>query len=333
MHVMRYEDGLWPNLTALGYAVTAYVAGWSLLFSDSLLSFVIGVLLVAHGMVIAAYLLHECAHNTIFVKNEWNARLGKVLMWFTGACYGDYEEIRHKHFRHHVDRGDVTHFDYRRLLREQPWLLKPVQWLEWCYIPAVEILMHALSIALPFRIESRRHLRTHVITVLVIRVLVLAAVITVAPMAVVGYGVAYLLFMTVLRFMDAFQHTYDIVEVRDSKSDATIDRHDSNYEYHNTYSNFISTQHPWFNLLTLNFCYHNAHHIKPTLPWYRLPRFNREYFGDNHRQVISFREQLRMFHQFRQQRVLSEEATVTDNTFTRGKAYVGVDGVSFLLAH
>ena len=98
MRLMRYQDGLWSNLAALTYVVSAYVGGWWLLFGDSLMPFVAGVLVLAHALIIAAYMLHECAHNTIFINNEWNARLGRVLMWFTGACYGAYEGIRQKHW-------------------------------------------------------------------------------------------------------------------------------------------------------------------------------------------------------------------------------------------
>jgi fatty acid desaturase len=327
MRLMRYDDGLWPNLAALGYAITAYAVGWALLLGDGLIPFIAGVPLLAHGMVIAAYLLHECAHNTVFLKNEWNARLGRVLMWLTGACYGSYEEIRHKHFRHHVDRSDVTPFDYRRILNDRPWLLTLIRWLEWWYIPAVEILMHALLIVLPFVTDSRRHMRVHVTAVLAIRAIIFSGIFAVAPVAIVGYGVAYLMFMTVLRFMDAFQHTYDIVEARDGE---TLDRRDRDYEHHNTYSNPVSLRHPWLNLLTLNFAYHNAHHTKPTVPWYRLPRFNQECFGEDRSQIIPFREQLRMFHCFRLRRIMSEEVAVPDSTFNKGVAFVGVDGVSFL---
>ena len=329
MRLMRYQDGLWSNLAALTYVVSAYVGGWWLLFGDSLMPFVAGVLVLAHALIIAAYMLHECAHNTIFINNEWNARLGRVLMWFTGACYGAYEDIRQKHFRHHVDRADVIAFDYRKLLKRHQGLLKLVMVLEWLYIPAVEVLMHALVIVLPFTANGRRHMRKHVLTVLTLRALIFAPIFYIAPLAIVGYGVAYLLFVTVLRFMDAFQHTYDIVEDAGDE----IVRHDRDYEYKNTYSNYISLKHPWLNLLTLNFAYHNAHHVKPTVPWYRLPRFNRESFAGDDSQVLSLREQLAMFHRYRLRRILSEEVMVEDHGFKRGMAFIGVDGVSFLITH
>jgi fatty acid desaturase len=35
------------------------------------------VLLLAHAMTIAAYMIHECGHNTVFRTNKANARLGR----------------------------------------------------------------------------------------------------------------------------------------------------------------------------------------------------------------------------------------------------------------
>jgi omega-6 fatty acid desaturase (delta-12 desaturase) len=43
----------------------------------------------------------------------------------------------------------------------------------------------------------------------------------------------------------------------------------------------ISFRYELPNWLVLNFGYHNAHHAKPTAPWYRLPALHRELFGDD----------------------------------------------------
>lgn len=88
MSVIRYKDGFWPNLWSLLYVLCSYFSGWGLIFSGSVFLCPLGIVLLAHSMVIAAYMIHECAHNTIFTNNKWNAQLGRVLMWFTGCCYG-----------------------------------------------------------------------------------------------------------------------------------------------------------------------------------------------------------------------------------------------------
>ena len=106
--VFRYPDGRLPNALAFLYAGGGYVLGIAGLTATAWWLNALATVLLAHALVIAAYLIHECAHNTLFADNRWNARLGAALMWLTGASYGRYEDIRHKHFRHHVDRADVA---------------------------------------------------------------------------------------------------------------------------------------------------------------------------------------------------------------------------------
>jgi fatty acid desaturase len=65
-------------------------------------------LLLAHAMVIAAYLIHECGHNLVFKRSRHNAALGRAMSWLCGASYGTYEDMRYKHFRHHVDNDETT---------------------------------------------------------------------------------------------------------------------------------------------------------------------------------------------------------------------------------
>jgi hypothetical protein len=147
--IIKYSDGLWPNFFALLYIFSAYLGGFFLVSFDVLPVNFIGSVLLAHSMVIAAYMIHECAHNTVFRNNKANARLGSLLNWLTGTCYGDYEGIRNKHFRHHMDRADVVAFDYRPRFASHPLFMKAMRLLEWFYIPAVEIAMHLLVLVVP----------------------------------------------------------------------------------------------------------------------------------------------------------------------------------------
>ena len=329
--ILRWDDGRLPNGLALGYAVGGYTLGvWALTVPAAWLN-AAGVLLTAHALVIAAYLIHECAHNTIFADNRWNARLGEALMWLTGASYGRYEDIRHKHFRHHFDRADVVAFDFRCRLPRYPRLLTLIRMLEWAYIPAVDIMMHALVIVLPFRLENRRDRRRRVATVFAVRASLFALLGYFSLKALLLYTIAYLLFLHVMRFMDAHQHTYEVWETLERPRGAQDERFDRDYEHRNTFSNPISLRHPWLNLLTLNFGYHNAHHIRPTVPWYRLPKLHAEQFGDDHRQLLPFSRLLRSYHRYRVPRVLHGDAP--DTTVGDAGGFVGVVGVSFLTAH
>jgi fatty acid desaturase len=331
--LFRYENGALPNLLAFGYAAGGYGAGFALMLSDGLPLNFLGILLLAHAMVIAAYLVHECAHNTIFSDNAHNARAGSLLNWLTGACYGDYEDIRHKHFRHHVDRADVVAFDYRPRLAEYPRLAALMRALEWAYVPAVEIMMHALVLILPFRIPRRRDRRARVLLVLAVRLALLGALTAISWRILLFYPLAYLLFLTVLRFMDAHQHTYEIFETLGQPRDAQAKRFDAAYEHRNTFSNPISLRWPWLDLLVLNFGYHNAHHARPTAPWHRLPALHRELYGNDDRQVLPFANLLRAYHRYRVPRMLNADEGDLDVRSNAGARFVGVDGVSFLTAH
>lgn len=332
MPLLRYKNGLLPNFTALLYVLCGYIAGWALFFSDHIFLYPVAVLLLAHSMVIAAYLIHECAHNTIFLDNNRNAILGRILMWFTGACYGTYEEIRHKHFRHHVDKADVVAFDYRSRLARYPVLVKFLKTLEWLYIPAVEIMMHLLVVILPFTMQNRRHRRTHVLTVLFIRAGIFSTLVYIKPIAGLLYVIAYLIFLTVMRFMDVHQHTYEIFETLDRPRGPEAKRFDHAYEQRNTFSNIVSLKYPWLNLLVLNFGYHNAHHEKPTSPWYQLPGLHKQLFDDDQQQILPFSNLLKSYHQYRVPRILNaDEGDMED--LDKGRHFVGVDGVSFLTAH
>jgi len=329
--IFRYREGLPPNLAVLLYIAAGYGTGLAGLLATSVVLNVLGVLLLAHALVIAAYLIHECAHNTVFTDPRWNARLGGALMWLTGACYGRYEDIRHKHFRHHVDRADVVAFDFRPLMPRYPRLLRLIQTLEWLYIPAVDLMMHALVLLLPFRQAQRRDRRARVLFVLTIRAALFGLLACVSPTALLLYALAYLLFLHAMRFMDVHQHTYEVRETLERPRGPQDDRFDRDFEHRNTYSNLISVRYPWLNLLVLNFGYHNAHHVRPTAPWYRLPALHAELFGDDRTQLLPFARLLRSYHRHRVARVLNGDPPGME--IEDGRDFIGVVGVSFLTAH
>jgi fatty acid desaturase len=328
----RYEDGARPNLMALAYVALGYVGGFAMILADSLWWSVPGVLLLGHSMVIAGYLIHECAHNTLFSSPGHNERLGRLLNWVTGGCYGDYASLQHKHFRHHVDKADVVAFDYRPALKHHPLMLRLIQALEWLYVPALDIMMHTLQLLLPFVRQAYRPKRGRVVTVLLIRGSLLGLLAWYSPKALLLYVLAYFLMMHVLRFMDAFQHTYEVFETLEHERGEEARRFDRRYEHENTYSNLISVKHPWLNLLVLNFCYHNAHHFKQAVPWHRLPGLHHELYGDEDSQRIPFSNQLWSYHVHRVARITNDfdERPVAGED--KGRHFVGVYGVNFLTA-
>ena len=332
----RYADGRVWNSLAIAYSVGGYLIGLGLLLTPFWLAKLGGLLLLAHAMIIGAYLIHEFAHGTIFSKPAHNALAGEVFSWMTGGCYADFQDLRRKHMRHHVDRADVITFDSKAFINSLPgWARKLILALEWAYIPAVELIMHFYVVLLPFISQSEKHRgrRGKVLTVLLIRTALFALLGWLSFSALVLYCVAWLIMVTVLRFADAYQHTYDAFAVLEEDGKIPADKlRDRAYEQLNTFSNVVSLRWPSLNLLLLNFAYHNAHHEKPVAPWYRLPKLHAELYGDAYRQVVPMSELLSSFHRHRVRRVLSDDYGEFVDGPKRAENFYGAVGVSFLTA-
>ncbi|MFJ3050100.1 fatty acid desaturase family protein [Pseudomonas nitroreducens] len=333
----RYADGRLPNSLALAYAFGGYAAGFALLFADSWLLNAAGTLLLGHAMIVAAYLIHEFAHGTIFAKPAHNTWAGEACSWLCGSCYAGFQDLRRKHMRHHVDRADVITFDTKAFLAHCPrWARSLVLAAEWAYVPAVELIMHYYVILLPFITDNPRHRanRRRVALTLLVRGALFALVSAVSLKALVLYFVAWTLMIIVLRFTDAYQHTYDAFAVLEDGGKIPDDKsRDRTYEQMNTYSNVVSVRWPVLDLLLLNFAYHNAHHEKPVAPWYRLRKLHHELYGDGYAQVLPMHLLFKGFHRHRLRRVVDDHyGEVAPEGKDRADGFYGAVGVSFLTA-
>ena len=304
--ILKESAGLTYYGGAVVYAVAGYVCGFAGLFHAAWTVNIVAALLLAHSMVIAAYLIHECGHNLVFRNSRNNARLGRLMSWLCGAAYGTYEDMRYKHFRHHVDNDDVVWFEYEEWFAKHPVVLKLARALEWLYIPAHDLIMHFVMAFTSFIIPQRRDQRVRNVTVLFIRGGLFVLLLVFFPKAALLYAVAYLLMMHVLRFMDAHQHDYPY--------NATLFEYappphkgDHEWEQAHTFSVPHSLRFEKLNWLTLNFGYHNAHHADMNVPWYRLPALHRELTGGDPARVIPFSAQLRLYHGNRVRRVCSPQ--------------------------
>jgi fatty acid desaturase len=328
-----YRNGFGPNTAAILYAVVGYGTGVYLLTLDIYIANACGVLLLSHAMVIAAYLIHECAHLTLFKRASLNDAMGNIMAWLSGACYAGFGDLKRNHLRHHADRADVITFDYHKfLLKRATWIRNLVFLLEWFYIPAVELIMHGLVIALPFFSPHHKSQRARVVAVTVARLTSFGLLFWYAPRAVSLYALSYLLFITELRFVDAFQHTYDVYPILENGKMPNVERRNKEYEHKNTYSNLVSARYPWLNLFTLNFVYHNAHHAKTSTPWHKLPALHRVLYGDGDSQVLPMSELLRTFHRNRVARIQGNDYGIVTSGPSRAEYFVGAVGVSFLTA-
>jgi fatty acid desaturase len=365
--IFREREGALPNALALGYALGGYGLAFVLFVQGGLAGSVLGVLLCAHGMFIAAYLLHEAMHHTLFASRFANRAVGEVLSFVAGSSYASYERMRRLHLRHHHERADVSCFDYQAFLRRCPgWVRTLVLALEWAYVPAVEALMHLQVIVRPLLVASERRYLPRVVLMLVLRLGLLGLLALAAPQAVLLYFLAYGLLLTALHFFDAFHHTYQQYFIP-PEAPLPVPVQSREYEQANTYSNVIAIRPAWFNLLCLNFGYHNAHHERAGVPWYRLPALHRELFSTEASsaqalptqppsswqalprqalpeqpisasqalpaqpvQLLPLSELLVTFHRHRVRRVLASDYGQLGTGAGRADGFVGAHGVSFL---
>ena len=323
MQLYRYSDGNLANTTALNYTICAYILSMYTLSVGNLWFFLFSIILLAHGMVISAYLVHEFIHNSFFKDPKLNRIFGIIGVWILGCGYLPYDLLREKHLRHHVERKDVLAIDYRSWLAHHPTFFLLIQTLQKIHFPAVEWLTHILGMISPFLIHSRKHHRLRTIMVFISRIIFFGLLYALSPFLLLGWFIAYTICIGVLGFMDAYQHTYEITLELDQSPEKP--KYDREYEEENTFSNIHNRIHPALNLITLNFSYHNIHHWKSGEPWYRLPALHQKRYKNKCTQEIPFIEQLNNFFKYRTTRISNTaQDAITDKE-------LGAAGVSFLV--
>jgi fatty acid desaturase len=326
--LFRDSSGLLPNTLALSWTSAGWLLSFYLMGTPQVLLNIAGVLLCAHTMVLAAYLLHDAAHQSLLATPLANRRIGEWLAFVAGGAYASFERIRHMHIRHHVDRADLTCFNFKQLIQSRPALRRFLEAAEWAYLPATEALMHAQVILRPFVVPEQRHHLPRVLGVLLLRGVLLALLATWSLKALILYGLAFAVFLHVLDFFDAFHHSFEQHFVA---ADEAIPKGGTHaYEQANTYTNLLSLRWPWLNLLTLNFGYHNAHHERPSVPWYGLPALHRSLYGGQAPNVLPIRRLLRAWHVHRVRRVAGDGYGAEPAGPIRANDFVGAHGVSFL---
>lgn len=328
----RHADGAIPNTIAFAYIVTAHLGGLALLTIAHPLVWVLGVLLVAHSLVIAAYMIHEFSHMCIFRSQRLTLIVGEMLSWLCGSAYAPLGRIIRIHMRHHVDRADLALFDPRVFLSKSPrWFRLTVYVLEWLYIPAVELIMHYQIVIRPFVDPGFVADRARVVAMSLSRIAFFTLLFMLSPWALLGYAIAYMIFLTALFVADAYAHTYEYFLVSDVNEKISREgRGADDYDKHHTYSNLISERWPWLNLLNLNFGYHSVHHDLPNVPWHRLPVVHRQTYAAGAPQILPYRALWRSFRMNRLKRIEALDAGDVGSGPDRADAFLGVHGVSFL---
>jgi fatty acid desaturase len=325
-----YVNGrsFWWNFWAFLYTGVSYFGGLSLILFPNWGLNALGVLFLTHGLVLSAYLCHELMHGTIFESIKANTRLGKVLVWLSGACYTPFSDLARLHIAHHINRVDFCRFDLVAYLNTLPvWQRRSLLALEWCYFPALAFLSRWRANFAPFWVPERANERLSIVLIFLVRLSLFGLLAIVSLKAVVLYFLAYIGMITVLRFMDAFQHTYEVVSL-----DAPLPDRDRAHEQANTFTNLLSPRFAWLNLLLLNFGYHNAHHEVMKCPWHSLPALEQDLFAQNNPQQMGLLTLLVNYHKYRLTRIFEGQGTTLNAQGERclDTFYGGIE-VSFLV--
>lgn len=321
------QKPLWDAI-AISYSLVGYGGGIALLLPANSWVNLLGVILLTHSLIWSAYLAHEFMHGTIFYSRKWNAIWGTVVLWITGACYGRFDDLAKRHIAHHIDRVDFSAFDMAATLQQFPAPIRQgILLLEGLYFPAISFWLQWRSILNPFRYPQRKDERLRIAVLLLVRGGLFALLGLVSVKALLLYFVSYIGMITVLRWQDAFQHTYEVFPIG-----APLPKRDRAHEQANTFSTLFSQKYGWLNLLLLNFGYHNAHHEVMKCPWHSLPTLDRDLFSGQELHYVPLWQLLANYHRFRLTRMFSGQGQAIDD---RGNPtpdqFYGAVGVSFLV--
>ncbi|BAZ44272.1 putative fatty acid desaturase [Chondrocystis sp. NIES-4102] len=318
------------NFLAISYTIIAFVCGIILLFSPIAIINLFSVILLTHSLIYSAYLTHEFMHGTIFKSRSWNTIFGNIMLWINGGCYNGFQPLTLQHIAHHIDRCDVFTFEPIKQLQNLPLILRRIILaLEWLYFPIIGFWARWHSILAPFYNRERSNERGRLIGIIFIRMAIFALIGIISLKALILYFLAYIGMITVLRFGDAFQHTYEVFS-----SGEKLPKRDRAHEEAHTYSTLLSRNYSWLNVLLLNFGYHNAHHAVMKCPWHSLPELNKELEQSSNIRYLSLRQQLINYHRFRITRFLLGQGIAIDkNQNPTFDEFYGAHDVSFLFLY
>lgn len=316
------------NALALSYVVLGYGLSIICISTSTVWVNLMGVVLLTHTLTWAAYFTHEFMHGTIFRTHQANAIAGKVMLFLTGSCYCRYRALARYHLAHHKNKADFSAFSIADFLNALPrWLRQTIVTLESLYFPVVNFILRWFCALSPFLGKTRQADRWRNGNLLFIRGALFTALGLYSWRALVLYLCSYICFINILRFIDCFQHTFEVFQLGNP-----IPKFSLAYEEANTFSNLFPGQWPWLNLLLLNFGYHNAHHRMMVCPWYLLPQLDADLYQPGYRQVVTLDKLIKGYHKYRTHRLFSGEGHVEDtDTGINLELFYGAIGVSFLV--
>ncbi|MHC0068398.1 fatty acid desaturase, partial [Nostoc sp. UIC 10890] len=234
-YYINRKKPLW-NVIALFYILSGYCGGLVLLVIANIWLNILGVILFTHSLALSAYFSHEFMHGTIFTNMRWNIVGGNIMLWLNGGCYARFKDLAQEHIFHHVNKVDSVVFDLAAFINNLP---RPVRSLilalEWLYFPVISLIFQFWALTSPFWNPKRRNERMRVIILLIVRGSLFSLLGLASLKALVLYFLAYIGMITILRFIDAFQHTYETYPVG-----LPFPKRNDAYEQANTFTTLIS---------------------------------------------------------------------------------------------
>lgn len=315
------------NISAIVYVFVVYALGVILLTTPFWLLNAMGMILLVHSLILSATFIHEFIHGNIFKERKLNQFWGQAMTHLNGACYATWDDLVVHHFNHHIHHADFVAFDIPTYVQNLPKGIRQVFLaLEWAYLPMFELMLRLKLILSPFQDPKKSSLKVRTLTLLFYRSFLVLLLARFSLKALVLYAISYICFVNFVRFADAFHHTYEYVIV----GEPFLDR-DRVYEQENTFSNLVSSQYLWLNLLFLNFGYHNAHHHDMRCPWYDLPQLHEKLYGKGAKNLLPLPQLVSNYHRFRIDRLFGGQGAVAAPADTPQLAsFTGGVGVSFL---
>lgn len=319
------KSPLIKNVAAILYTFAMYSFGIVLIVVHPWQFNVLGVVLLVHALLLSATFTHEFIHGNIFKDRKLNAFWGQVMTHLNGACYATWDALVEHHFKHHLHHADFVGFDILKYLNTINPLLRSVYVVfEWLYFPIFEFEMRWRVTLAPFFDPIKRSLVWRTIGLMLYRTVAFALLGWISWKALLLYFLAYVSFVNIMRFADAFHHTYEYAIVGQE-----FPKRDRIYEQDHTFSNLVSLKHPWLNLLFLNFGYHNAHHHNMSVPWHELPELHQKLYSEKGGGLLLLPQLVKNYHRFRVYRLFSGQGDATLEGESLD-AFTGGVAVSFL---
>ncbi|MCX4162780.1 MULTISPECIES: fatty acid desaturase [Paraburkholderia] len=299
----------WPNRLVIGVIFASHIGSLvGLIFTPTPLMIGSSIPLLSLSMLWSWYLAHDCAHLAVFRHRRLNVGLGELLSLINGVAYTSFSAYRVEHLRHHADRTDLLGTDLATLLAAwPPSVVRLLIRLETFYVPVLfyVIKLRTIKKAIMGGSAGERVRATLCVVIYgaLFHTLLVASIASLAALFAASF-----IRIHVVRFVDAFQHSYDQIDPDASN----ISLHSRAYELRNTFSLPVARKWTVANIFILNFGFHCAHHMTPSCPWYALPNLHVLLQQYEHGVSIDSRESdtpfvalLRAYHRGRIVRILS----------------------------